>query len=352
MSKEGNEHVVEETHKEPDPSSQTTNVTSLGATPVLTLPYIPLHITIPIFSGGDNEHSLELEEWITRVKAAFQAWNTPKEQRAQVVIHHLSGEARREVLVLDQDVKDNAEALFKALREAYGDRSTTAALLSKLHSRGQKRGESTRQFALALQELAQRVERRGPAHKMKMDDILCGCFLEGMLPGAVKVAVTRYYRRESKVDFKQLKEEARRIEVEEEEGGQGEYERTQAAIHVVQGGASSGTSSSDPIVNQLTEEMKSLRTVVNQLCQQMGSGYVPPRGGRGRGRPQGAATPNPNWDEAGRPRCFRCGYFGHMIRECQTVLPPPPQQPSTNTQAPTSQASGVHAEQLFYQQGN
>ncbi|XP_063967661.1 paraneoplastic antigen Ma3 homolog [Lytechinus pictus] len=232
----------------------------------------------------------------------------PRDQQLRVIIHHLAGEARREVMVLDGASRTDPSKIFEALRDIYGEKETLASLLNKLHGRHQRPGETTRQFALALQELTGKIQSKSKIPNV--DEVLCVCFLEGMRQGPVKIAVSRFARRKGAISFRMLKEEARRIEAEEDMAGCSEF--SQAEVSVFKTDRVGGLADSDApfTLSQLAEELKALRVTMTELSQQVAER------GRGSGNQQGGKTRNPGWDDQGRPRCLNCNEWGHMARNC------------------------------------
>ena len=302
--------------------------------PMMPVNYVPFYIAIPAFTG-DRSGGLGVGEWISKVEAAFRAWRTPDDQKVEVILHHLAGDARREIIVLPSEQQKSAKHIFSTLKGLYGEKDTIASLLGRLHSRRQKSGETTRQYALALQEIGGRIESSKPDFVKNVDDLLCSCFVEGLRQGQVRVAVSRHWRQSQPMGFADLKKEADKIEEEEEAGTGGE--REQASVYAMHQTPPPATKTQDPIVQQLIAEMKSLRTTVSQLSEKVAQ----------RNAPERKPMRNPNWDESGRPRCFNCRRFGHLARDCPVAdsqrasytwppQPPPfqPQQPNPTAQQP------------------
>ena len=317
-----------------DSAAERNTAQAASPSPMMPVNYVPFYIAIPVFTG-DRSGGVGVGEWISKVEAAFRAWRTPDDQKVEVILHHLAGDARREILVLPSEQRKSAKYIFSTLKGLYGEKDTIASLLGRLHSRCQKSGETTRQYALALQEIGGRMESTKPDFVKNVDDLLCSCFVEGLRQGQVRVAVSRHWRQNQPMGFAVLKREATKIEEEEEAGTGGE--REQASVYAIHQNPPPATKTKDPIVQQLIAEMKSLRTTVSQLSEKIAQRNVPER----------KPMRNPNWDESGRPRCFNCRRFGHLARDCPVAdsqrasymwppQPPPfqPQQPNTTAQQP------------------
>ncbi|CAH1242305.1 Hypp6559 [Branchiostoma lanceolatum] len=73
--------------------------------------------------------------------------------RSDIVTRQLGGIAKREMQHIPPPDRHDVERLFEALRSSYDDKTSHSGYLRQFYAREQRRGESNRDFGLALQQL-------------------------------------------------------------------------------------------------------------------------------------------------------------------------------------------------------
>ena len=183
---------------------------------------VPFDFRVNMFAGTrQSVNDPTVEEWVNDVKCLFKSWQTPADQQPQLLLKYLSGEANREVLIMEVAERVDSRTVMERLIKIYGDKTPTSSLLQKFHCRQQRETETVREFFLALQEIVGRLKRRDPDAVAKPDEMLRDRFVLGLRDGDIRRAI--------KVDLKfDLKFEDVRSEALHQAADQGES----AAVNV------------------------------------------------------------------------------------------------------------------------
>ena len=270
---------------------------------------------IPKFNGAN----IPLTDWVERLDSSVRLFEIPAAHFADLAVNALEGEARRAVMVLPEKERDNRAAIVARLESLYGENTPIAELRKNFYSREQYDRETIPQFAVALQEIWCRLEEKmaptgtGVANP---DQLIRDQFLAGVWSPSLKRALKDRVRADGTVKFAVILQEA--IEREQEEsdheraGARSQVTRTQGAGWPV--GRDEATAPCPATVS--TVETPSMEKVVRDLAEMVASLSQEVAALR-RGSEQPRAVTNPlRRDPDTDRKCWQCGRFGHIARDC------------------------------------
>lgn len=228
-----------------------------------------------------------------------------------LLLGSLAGEAKREVLVLEEENRDKIDKIFDVLARLYGDQLPLSVIRSQFFSCKQKPEKPLRAFALRLRELHHQLRTRhvddAPSDIQLRDQLLLG-----LREGSLRQALRTFVRHHPDKSFQAVYGEAQLLE---EEHQRPEAVSTVCAIH----GRPPPRSPSPPDPSwkqELKEELLGdLRAHIQEWTQEFLEEHQPRQAPVPvRARP--ISRDRFQWTEDGQPICFRCGQPGHMGREC------------------------------------
>lgn len=336
--------------------------------PAMVAPFFIGAPWAPKFSG----HGLDFNEWQSNMQAILRAQVWTEAQQCDFVLSTLEGEARREVLILEENERATPAVIFWFLNELYGDREFVGSLRSLFFDCRQKPAETVRAYALRLRELGKRLHTRDPQTPERMDVQLRDQFVSGLQPGAIRSGVRRQLRETPDLTFARIRQLALDMEMDQMEGDL--PESTVASVMDTRAVPNQTMDWKAELKEEILQAVKGhIRDTIQQefqrFCyppvQQVTSPHSSPisrqhyprsptphqqrrdrrpsspspsrphqqerhrsmeSGGRSRvtfraHAQQHNSTENTTlsglrWDEQGRPICKNCGVSGHLAREC------------------------------------
>ncbi|CAH1277283.1 Hypp9538 [Branchiostoma lanceolatum] len=185
--------------------------------------------------------------------------------------------------------------------------------MGEFYSRVQLPRESLQQYALALQELLKRADRRRGQPLVDQDNILRDRFLDGIRDEWLCRQLRREVIRAPAANprtFREVKEEAFHLS-----GEWGASSRQVQARQMGMGGEPNVTDELSRLRRDTETSLESIRREIARLRPSNSSSpryNRPERGSMGRGGPRPAFK----WDPEGRPICWKCEEVGHEGYRC------------------------------------
>lgn len=292
------------------------------------MPVYPGAPWVPKYKGPEADVSYG--DWKEQIQGLLNAQEIAEARKVEILIGALSGEAKRQVSVLEEKDRDQIRKIFAYLDSLYGDNTSLAVLRSQFFSCIQKQNESVKSFTLRLRELHCRLQQRNP-NQAPTEKCLQEQMLLGLREGPLSQTLRAYVRHHPEEDFATVHREALLLE-EEQLGHQG-LQTTCLAV----GESRCVKPPYEPdwketfkkeIMEDVKGQMRDLvKDVVNEikplLPQQSPAGSA---FNKSRFKPKRSGYAN-NWTREGEPICHRCKQAGHIARFCPSTLD---QQPPLN----------------------
>ena len=196
-----------------------------GPSATTTMPSVTPVFMYPCFSGAPGmtkfkgkASAINLSEWKATLEMMFTVQYIPDTHRVDLVLSGLEGEAKREILILPAEQRQTARLIFDKLDELYGDRVPASVLRSLYFSCTQAAGETTRTFALRLQETFRRLQNKDPRGIGNVDVLLRDQFVDGLRDTTLRRELRTKMLLQEDLTFAQVKQEVlARVEVYGEE---------------------------------------------------------------------------------------------------------------------------------------
>lgn len=290
----------------------------------MMMPVYPGAPWLPKFKGAGSD--LKYCDWKEQIRGLLGSQDLTEARKVNIVLGALSGEAKRQITVLNADEKDQTVKIFEYLDSLYGDQTPVPVLRSKFFGCSQGVEESVQSFILRLRELYSKLNRQdpdnAPSEVALKDQLLLG-LCDGPLAQALKV----YARHNPELQFSDLRGEA--LQLDTEYG----HTRPEAICSSINKQYPSPRPTQDTnwkeqlkceIMDDVKAHMKGLtQDIVAELKPLLQPASPHP------------ASPNPSWnrrfsprpydrDEQGRPICHRCRKAGHIARYCRGAATPEP----------------------------
>ena len=108
-------------------------------------------VKLPKFRGTPQKPGdMTVREWFEEFDDYCQYYQLQNKDKAQVIITHLAGPAKDEVMCREASSRDDPAVLRKVLMTRFGLHESVQSLSSELHSRVQVDGETLADFSSVL----------------------------------------------------------------------------------------------------------------------------------------------------------------------------------------------------------
>ena len=132
-----------------------------------------------------RSEELSIREWLDEYDDYCKYYKLDRSERAQVLVAHLVGPAKDEILCRDSEIREDEMKVRKVLQCRFGRLESVQTLTSELHNRAQQDGESLADFSGCLIRLYDRMEAASDgdekkALKLLRDSTLKERFIKGV----------------------------------------------------------------------------------------------------------------------------------------------------------------------------
>lgn len=287
---------------------------------------------LPVFTGeaGDEAVDTFVEE-AERIVVAYGLRGAPG---VEVIIRHLAGQARTEVLCLPAETRQDVAAVLGHLRTQFADQRPLLVLMDEFHARTQKPGESLRAFEHALQGMARKIAVENPA--IYPPRVVRDHYCKGLADSGLRQFMRNWVVDHPDSTIAQARERAMTYASEAIEPMETMFQQKQTWSAAP---ANHSAPPPPPVTNELeslksqvavmTESLAAVQSTLTMLVQDRAQSGGP------RERREQPEQRREQYDQRrdqrrypGAGRCFYCGRFGHIAANCRQ--PPRRRRPAEN----------------------
>ena len=156
------------------------------------MPVYPGAPWLPKFEGTEGED--KYKEWKEQIKGLLSTQDMNEARKVAVVTKTLTGEAKRQIAVLDAGDRDTVAKIFKYLDGLYREAIPVSMVRAQFYGCAQRPEEGVGSFILRLRELFCRLHRDDP-DAAPSDIVLRDQLLMGLADGPLSQALRIYARR-------------------------------------------------------------------------------------------------------------------------------------------------------------
>jgi hypothetical protein len=298
------------------------------------------HLKISTFYGEKGKGDVNFKTWDYEIKCLMG--KHPEEEICHAIRRSVKGDAASVLRRLGVDAR--LMDILRKFDSIYGDIDTKESLLKKFYACEQEKNESVTTYATRVEELYAQGLEMGALEK-RHEEQLKGVLYQGLLP---MIKHSARYIFDAIRGYDNFKIELRKIESDMQKVTEDEIKSKCKAANKVEE-KSELTEVKDLLqkMNARIETLEKEKESGNRDWYRGGRGGRGYRRGRGRGRgnhqaqgrgrgrgsyqqsrptssstfkpkeqDQGASGYDKEYDNSSR-KCYRCGNFGHIARECQ-----------------------------------
>ena len=289
------------------------------------MPIYPGAPWLPKLEGTEGRE--KYEEWKAQIKGLLSTQELSESKKVAIILHALSGDAKRQIMVVDDEERNTAAKIFTCLDSLYREEISLSKLRSQFYGCTQRPGESVSAYILRYRELACGLRRHDP-DTAPSDAVLRDQLLMGLADGPMSQALRIYARRHPDADFTALRLEA--LSLNKEYGSM----TSDVACHAINPSTANPPQASDWRKDLKKEIMDDVKTQIQGITEELLREIKPrlqPATEETRPRapspPEYRRAPPGNryvphqrneWDETGRPICRQCRRAGHIARFCRS----------------------------------
>ena len=279
-----------------------------------------------------------LADWLDDVCVYARQMALSEDDRAVILLDHLGGCAKEEILCHPLATRQSVESLVALLRSRFGPLESVHSLHAAFHERMQLEGESLADYSRVLMRLHNGMEQaaatlaEGRALALLRDNALKEQFVQGVRQQSVRQELRRLALASVGRPFFQMRDEALLLLREDEEHSRRMRVRTtdveQAPSTPVNTPGSQVpiycASASETALTQILQTQQQLQQQMLQLISQQQQTAQQVQTMVGQGRPNfpfsANRTPRPRGSARGaylgQRLCHFCNQPGHFVRAC------------------------------------
>ena len=266
------------------------------------------------YSGLDEP---ALEDWIDEARSCINTQRLEGEAAASFLISYLDGAARSEMRCQPSDVRRDANLIFAALEDVYGEKETANQLLRRFFFRRQMAGEPISAYSHGLVEIANRINRLVPKPDEERDSMLRDQFVENLRDAHLRWELKRRIETDEDIDFLSLRKVAM-LWAEEVEGA------TQRKVHTnaIEAGAKTNAVGPADEMARMWAELASQRRQLTEGLAEQGKVLTEVLAQQ-RHLMASTSAMFPPFGQQAAPRrrledivCYGCNQKGHIRRNC------------------------------------
>lgn len=157
------------------------------------------------YSGAND---MSLVDWLEEARSCIIVQGLKGRTAANFVVSYLDGAARLEMRCQSDEVRGDAEKIFLALEEVFGEKSSTSQLLRAFYERRQQTSETISEFSHGLVELVDRLQRTSPRISEDRDRMLREQLVENVKDAHLRWELKRLIERKPASTFLEIRKVA------------------------------------------------------------------------------------------------------------------------------------------------
>lgn len=222
----------------------------------------------------------------------------PRFQWKELLKGYLSIECQHAVMRMHRPESESYDVFRQSLLEEFTNQLSPLEAEYKLGKRTQRKGETAREFARALQDFARRAY---PDEDLFMngqrDKRVIACFIDGLIDRSSAKMLYRLYSKDHSLTLENM---IREVEILESSDGM--FAKTSRVC------ALDNDSKSDDGIREALDRLTSELTVMKSEIQSL----------KEKPMPEAERSANVEWGGNRRRsvKCYACGNFGHIARNC------------------------------------
>ena len=254
---------------------------------------------LPVFTGevGDEAVDTFVEE-AERIVVAYGLRGAPG---VEVIIRHLAGQARTEVLSMPAEARQDVAAVLAHLRTQFADQRPLLVLMDEFHARTQRPGESFRAYEHALQAMARKIAAENPA--IYPANVVRDHYCKGLAHSGLRQFMRNWVVDHPDATLAQARERATSYASEMPEA--------ETLFQQHQTGLSKPALPPTPAANHELDALKSQMAAVTETLANMQTTLTALS--KDRGNSNNHRGPRRYTSEV---RCYNCGRHGHVAYHC------------------------------------
>lgn len=271
---------------------------------------VPRERKLRRFAGGREDGVLE--EWISDAKRAIAGHTEP--DAIDFLFYHLEGAAKEEVRLRPADDRNSPTAIFKVLRDCFGEGLTGTQALRRFFERKQRDRESVREFSHALMVLLARVERLDEGAVTDKDKLLRDQFLENLRDPQLRRDIKRWVRDHPTKTFQQIRDEVQCWMDED-----GSSEKRSAKVREVTEEPTCEEARALPNLQSVVKELVASQKLLAenlQKQQQLLAEHISSQQSTLERQQRSISQLMSHSRNTWQPGCFGCGNREHFQRDC------------------------------------
>ena len=158
------------------------------------------------FRGRNSDFGLG--EGQAHLKAMFKMCRVHENVQLDLIINCLEGEAKRQILILDDRERNSPDQIFVVLKELYGDQMSASVLRPLCFDCKQEPNETVSEFTLRLQELFQKLKNSDRDDHGNINQLMRDQFLEGLRDRMLRRELRTIVLVDPELSFARVKTEA------------------------------------------------------------------------------------------------------------------------------------------------
>lgn len=288
---------------------------------MMMMPVYPGAPWLPKFGGIEGEE--KYREWKEQIKGLLGTQEFSAARKVNILLKTLTGEAKRQISVLEEGERDTVEKVLTYLDGLYKETVPVSRIRVEFYSCTQRPDENVNSYVLRLRELFCRL-RRGDPTAAPSDATLREQFLMGLVEGPLSQALRVYARHNPDQDFTALRQEAMLLDTEH-----GRTRPTEIACHAINPASIPKPQTADWRHELKQEILEDVRAQMQGITKELMNEIRPLLPSAAAARPRSPppsdqryerryVPPRNEWDETGRPICRQCKQVGHIARFCRT----------------------------------